>query len=116
MVAYFPPSDLQRLVESSSQDLRKAYPALALRTEQYREFSPLHFASPDDPPTLILHGDQDELVPIIEGRSMHEALVRSGATSRFVIVEGADHGFQGEDADLAAKEAVEWFKQHLGVD
>ena len=90
------------------------YPAVALTPDQYQELSPIHFASLDDPPTLIIHGDQDAVAPIVEGESMYQALLRSQVTSEFITVEGAEHGFVGENADLALSETVDWFREHLG--
>ncbi len=115
VVAFFPPSELQRLFENMKPEVRKRYPALFLQAEQYKMYSPLHFTSPDDPPSLIIHGDQDTLVPIVEGRSMHQALLKSGAVSRFVTISGAEHGFVGEYANQALEEVVSWFVEHLGV-
>lgn len=113
VVAYFPPTDLQRYVRSVPE-LMDWLPALDLGPEQYRGLSPIHFASPDDPPTLIIHGDQDTLVPILEGESMYQALLASNVRSGFIVIEGAEHGFKREDADLALAETVSWFQEHLG--
>ena len=115
VVAYCAPSDLQRYVESHTPDYLEQFPALSLRAEQYREFSPLYSVSSDAPPTLIVHGDQDEDCRLVEGKSMHQALLKSGAISKLVTIEGAGHGFYDEDADYAMKETVDWFKEHLGV-
>lgn len=113
VVVYFPVTDIQRLVRDRPV-LVDWMPALDLGPEQYRGLSPIHFASPDDPPTLIIHGDQDTLIPIVEGESMHQALLASGVRSEFKVIVGAEHGFKGEDADLALAETVSWFQEHLG--
>jgi pimeloyl-ACP methyl ester carboxylesterase len=115
VVAEAPPTDLQRLVEPylMNTDMLKQIPVLTMNEDQYREYSPLYFASSDDPPTLIIHGDQDKLVPIIEGESMFQALQKAGVESKFVIIPGAGHGFEGEDADHASTEAISWLEEHL---
>jgi|WetSurSiteA1Bulk_404760.scaffolds.fasta_scaffold07760_2 dienelactone hydrolase len=118
VVACFPPSDLNRFVEfcrKNNPDILKECPALALKAEQYREFSPLSFVSSDDAATLIIHGDQDKAVPILEGESMYQALLKAGVKSKFVTIPGADHGFVGGDADRAMLETVSWFEEHLGA-
>jgi acetyl esterase/lipase len=118
VVACFPPSDLKRFVEfhkKISPDILKQVPALALTGVQFREFSPLHCVSPDDAPTLIVHGDKDKLVPIIEGLSMHQVLLKAGVKSKLVKISGADHGFAGKDADRAMQETVSWFEEHLNA-
>jgi acetyl esterase/lipase len=115
VVVYCPPSDLLRLVESSAVDLLEACPALALEGDQFTEFSPIHHVSSNAPPTLILHGSQDEIVPIVEGESMHQVLQKSGVISKFLAIAGAGHGLLDDDADRALEETVAWFEEHLGV-
>jgi hypothetical protein len=44
---------------------------------------------------------------------MHEALLGAGVESQFIVVEGAEHGFFGEDADFALAESLKWFQRHL---
>ena len=116
VVAEASPTDLQRLVEpylKTDTEMLKQFPVLDMTADQYREFSPIYFASSDDPPTLIIHGDQDKLVPIIEGESMYQVLQEAGVESKFVVIPGAGHGSGGGDADLALNESVGWFEQHL---
>lgn len=118
IVAYFPPADLKRFTEFYKMDAEESKlsipPAiLALKTEQYSEFSPINFVSSDDPPTLIVHGDQDQMVPILEGETMHQALLKAGVKSKFVTIPGVGHGFTGQADDIAMKETVNWFEENL---
>lgn len=116
VVVYFPPTDLKRwtgFAFKAFPDILKNISALDLELQEFREFSPIYFVSPDDPPTLIIHGDKDPGVPIVEGESMYQALLKADVQSKFVIIPGAGHGFEGEDADLALAESVEWFSEHL---
>lgn len=55
--------------------------------------SPVEFASKDDGPMLIVHGDKDALVPISQSQRLYDALKQVGANVRFVTVKGAGHGF-----------------------
>lgn len=49
-----------------------------------------------DVPTLIVHGDDDQIVPIdVSGRRAHEMI----PGSRFEVLEGAPHGFAATHAD-----------------
>jgi acetyl esterase/lipase len=108
VVAYFPPTDLARWNRGQQ------FPAAALTAEESPEYSPIHHVSAGAAPSLILHGDADALVPIEEGRTMHQALVDAGAEAEFIPIEGSDHGFAGEDATRANAAMVEWFTTHLG--
>ncbi|MDE0730729.1 MAG: alpha/beta hydrolase, partial [Longimicrobiales bacterium] len=59
VVAYYPPVDLRAIVGPSER-----FPALDFSEEQAASISPILFASPDDPPTLLIHGDADMLVNV----------------------------------------------------
>ena len=91
----------------------KDFPALDIGDDELKEFSPINYVSSDDPPTLIVHGDKDPMVPIDQGESMYQALQKAGVESKFVTIPGAGHIFEGEDADLALAEMVNWFEEHL---
>jgi acetyl esterase/lipase len=54
--------------------------------------SPVTYITPDDPPFLIFHGDQDGTVPIEQARILDERLRAAGVPSTLVVVEGGDHG------------------------
>jgi dienelactone hydrolase len=110
VVAYMPLATLER---PNDPAVIKQMPALDMRKEEYREFSPLYFVSPDDAPTLIVHGDKDQLVPILQGKSMYQALLKAGVKSKFVTIPGAGHAFFGKDDDRAMQETISWFEEQL---
>ena len=72
--------------------------------------------TPDDPPTLLVHGDKDSLVPIINSQTIYDAFKKNNVKTDFVTIAGADHGFQGEDAKRSNALTVAWFEQTLGKD
>ena len=76
-----------------------------------RSISPAYHASPDDPPTLILHGDADKLVPIQQAELMVEALKKAGVEAKIVVKPGAAHGWGGMDKDMGL--FADWFDEHL---
>jgi acetyl esterase/lipase len=108
VVAYFPPVDLRRLAGPSER-----FPALDFPVEQAAGISPILFADRNDPPTLLIHGDADDLVNISNSQIMQAEFQQQGVVSEFVTIPGAGHGFRGEDAVYAAKLRLAWFKQHL---
>jgi len=61
--------------------------------EKVARANPITYVTPDDPPFLIVHGDQDRLVPIHQSQLLAEALEKAGVPHRFHRVEGAGHGF-----------------------
>lgn len=109
VVAYYPPVDLRPLVGPNER-----FPALDFRESMAGAISPIRFVSPDDPPTLLIHGDADELVPISNSEILYEALQEDGVTSDFITIPGGDHGFRNPEHRARAEAAmVDWFVQHL---
>jgi acetyl esterase/lipase len=112
VVAYFPPTDLSRW---GTERVRKAFAAMRLTDAEAAEYSPIRFVSPGAAPSLIVHGDADTTVPIVEGETMHEALTKAGVPASFIRIEGAGHGFAGADLERANAAMVQWFERHLRV-
>ena len=55
--------------------------------------NPIKYVSADDPPFMIVHGDQDPLVPIHQSQILYDALKKSGVDVKFHTVKGGQHGF-----------------------
>jgi len=109
VVSYMPPVDLSTMTGPSDN-----FPALNFSAEQAPGVSPINFASPDDPPVLLVHGNADELVPIRNSERMHEALKAAGVKTEFVVIPDAPHGlFTGEGGVTAANALLGWFEENL---
>ena len=82
----------------------------------YREASPVSHVTADDPPFLLLHGDNDQVVPFQQSEIMEAALRKVSVPVKLIRVPGGGHGssFPGarEKTDWAAH-ALEWFDTHL---
>ena len=109
VVAYYPPVDLRPIVGPSER-----FPALDFAEDQAASISPILFASSDDPPTLLSHGDADMLVNVQNSEVMFEALQEKRVESELIIIPGGDHGFRlTADRERAQQAMVEWFDRHL---
>lgn len=74
------------------------------------QVSPLTWAADVRAPTLVVHGEQDELIGMARAQRLFDAL---GAEKRFVVVPGAGHGnVLRTDMPLYATMA-EWFLRTL---
>jgi len=71
--------------------------------------SPVTWVSGDDPPFLILHGENDTLVPLSQSRILYDRLVVASVPATLVIVENAGHGFMpaGGTVDPSRTEITE---------
>ncbi|MBC2607078.1 alpha/beta hydrolase [Pelagicoccus albus] len=75
--------------------------------------SPLAYLSPDDPPFLIVHGDQDPVVPLNQSEQLRDKLKEAGVPVKYFVLEGAAHGGP-EFRDEALKDTVlQFFKDTL---
>lgn len=65
-------------------------------------------------PVLVIHGDQDEAVPVVHSAMYERAIKEVGGTVEVHIVAGADHTYDSAtwEADVINK-TVEWFKRTL---
>ncbi|HWP42060.1 MAG TPA: alpha/beta hydrolase [Blastocatellia bacterium] len=118
VVAYFPPVDLRPLARGirpapAPGERGDRFPALNFEKEKAPDYSPILHVSPDDPPTLLIHGDKDELVPLSNSQRIYEAFQKNNVKTQLIIIEGAGHGFRGEDARRASTAMVEWFERTL---
>ncbi|MFP5503063.1 MAG: alpha/beta fold hydrolase, partial [Candidatus Sericytochromatia bacterium] len=55
--------------------------------------SPTTYASADDPPIWLTHGDADTLVPPAQSAALHQRMRAAGGRSTLVSVKGANHGY-----------------------
>lgn len=81
------------------------------RRELGKEISPLNFVASNLPPTLIIHGDADKLVPIYQAEVFVKRAHEVGATAKLITREGRGHGWPGMDADF--RDFADWFDTHL---
>ncbi|MCA9194869.1 MAG: alpha/beta hydrolase [Planctomycetales bacterium] len=59
--------------------------------------NPIFYVSSDDPPFLIMHGDQDPLVPFHQSELLAQALSAVGVDNQFQLVKGYGHGLSGNN-------------------
>ncbi|OHB66678.1 MAG: peptidase S9 [Planctomycetes bacterium RBG_13_63_9] len=112
VVAYFPPTDVRPWVTEDST-YRRDFPALQFDPAKAADCSPVLHASEDDPPTLLVHGDKDELVPLDHSQKMLAEFKEKKVPCELLVIEGAAHGFAGKDGKRATEALVGWFKKHL---
>lgn len=78
-----------------------------------KEASAFWNVSKDDPPFLIMHGDQDPGVPVEQSVKLHEKQKEAGAPSELFIVKGAGHGGKLFLSDECNKVVLTFFNKVL---
>ena len=76
-----------------------------------RQVSPAYHVTPDDPPTLIIHGDKDQLVPLQQSELIVEKLKEAGIETKLVVKPGAGHGWLTIGQDFSS--FGDWFDRYL---
>lgn len=90
---------------------RDAFGAKAGTEELAKQLSPIYHVSEKTPPTLLIHGDADQTVPLQQSEVYIAKLKEAGVRNGFVVVPGKGHGWPTiyEDFTLLA----DWFDEYL---
>jgi dipeptidyl aminopeptidase/acylaminoacyl peptidase len=79
--------------------------------------SPASFVSRVETPVLIVHGENDERVPVTQGSHFFRGLRRYGVPSELVTYPREPHGIQERNHQIDLNNRiVEWFKRWIPVD
>lgn len=92
--------------------------------EIYREASPLTHVSPDDPPLLLVHGEDDDVVSIEHSKMLAQKYRQADLEVELIPVKNAGHGMKKAGffwkPDPAPREIeariIQFFKKHLTRD
>jgi carboxymethylenebutenolidase len=66
-------------------------------------------------PTLILHGENDAIIPVSEAYYLQAALEKKNVPHEIKIYPGVGHGFEGETWNDARNRALAFLQKHLSV-
>jgi acetyl esterase/lipase len=83
------------------------------RKRQAQRDSPAYFVTSSIPPTLIIHGDADKLVPLYQAQIFDKRCKEVGALCKLIVKPGAGHGPEFGDITKALGEFILWFDEHL---
>lgn len=90
--------------------------------DKNRLVSPVAYIDAKDPPFLLIHGEEDKVVPAEQSRLGEAALKAAGVPVKSIYIPGVDHSFIGKTpaetraASLKAVNATfDFFHEKLGV-
>ena len=134
VAAFYPPTDLKRLysmewpwsspnVVGLSSTRRFLGGTPTTHPERYRVSSPINHVDPDDPPTFLVHGGADRLVPLEQSELLAKRLQETGAPYRLVVLPWANHSFDhafnfswnGWGSQIARSTLTEFLDNHIGT-
>lgn len=124
VACFYPPCDFlnyykegQRAIDNPL--LKSFWPAFGVdekttperKIEIAREISPIYGVSKETPPTLIIHGDADLLVPIQQSKLIMAKFKEMGVPSNLQVRPGKAHGWPGIEAE--ATTLADWVEKYL---
>ena len=61
--------------------------------DRFKEFSPFHNVSQDDPPGIVFLGSNDSLIPVKTAHTFNDKMKAAGVQCEVMIFDGMAHGF-----------------------
>ncbi len=122
VVAFYTPSDLASLARTSNlipDNVREAVKGTLfddLLIAGLTEFSPINHVSAASPPFLLIHGTDDNIVPLAQSERFCDKLRAAGAGCDLYPVQGGGHGMRAwQSYGLTDYRAVmvRWLQQLL---
>ncbi|AIE87668.1 putative lipase/esterase [Fimbriimonas ginsengisoli Gsoil 348] len=124
VAAIAPPTDLANwgkpaFVLTDEPQMAIFFPALGIDPKAprsdieapLRKLSPITYVNPKFPPTLIVHGDDDKIVPLQQAQAMDQALAKAGVEHKLEVIPGGGHDDKTFGPGLT--KALQWFKEKL---
>lgn len=88
-----------------------------LNPQRFDPVSPLKHAARIQAPVLLMHGREDERVPVAHGRRMRDALQANNKQVAWVLFNEEGHGLHYQDSQIAYYNAMfDFLGKHLPVD
>lgn len=117
VVNYYGPSDFTKSY-GKSVDAAEVLPLffggnLETKKREHIAGSPLYWVTPNAAPTLCIHGTEDKYVAYEQAMWIVEKLKASMVEAELLTLEGAGHGFKGDDAKKADAAMLAYFDKHL---
>jgi acetyl esterase/lipase len=101
VIDLYGPTDLKAMLAAASlRYATQVFGASDNQDEVLDTYSPVTYVSPDDPPFLIMHGDQDQVVPLEQSQILYERLKSDGVPVELVIVKNAGHSFEPAEGQI----------------
>lgn len=118
IVSFFGPSDMVDLYEHPThQGLPYLLTALMGTTPTenktvYEQSSPIQFVRASSPPTLLLQGGQDPLVPQQQSILLKNKLAEKGVAHDYVFYPNEGHGWRGANLNDSFDKVAAFLRKH----
>jgi acetyl esterase/lipase len=111
VASYFPLTSFMHpelLKKSNFENPQRFIPMFGGLFEEKKELarlvSPAEYLTKNSPPILLLHGDNDEVLPYNLSTYFISVAKQNGADAKLITVKGAGHGFKGKNISPSMSE------------
>jgi acetyl esterase/lipase len=124
IACFFPPVDMLNwggtgIRPFKSPIMRVFWPAFGITDKtpdadlekMAHDFSPMYGLTAKMPPTFVMHGDKDPLVPLQQSQILMDKLQELGVPHQLVVKEGGGHSWPNIEQDLP--KLADWFAKYL---
>lgn len=80
-----------------------------------KSVSPVNHVKKTSPPTFIVHGNADPIVPYEQSVALHKKFVEAGVKTEFITVEGGLHGKFPAEKNSEVNAKIMAFLKDLGI-
>lgn len=108
LILLFSPSNLTFVSASLQKYVNQEFPN---QTEIFNG-SPINFVNKNAPPTLIIHGTNDTLVPDTQSIAFANALNKTGAVANLILIPGGNHGLSNIPSGEMESDILGWMQSH----
>ena len=92
------PTSFEGYLRNTPVAFRKYISAFSLDKKISSSPTPLQYIKSTSPPTLIVHGKNDKIVPYYHSKNLYETALSRGANAKYILINGADHTLSGASA------------------
>ncbi len=124
VACYYPPTDMVNFGSPGREPFREGkyrifWPAFGFNDKTSdeemaklaKQYSPLYGVTAKMPPTFVIHGDKDDLVPLQQSMILMDKLQEVGVPHKLVVKQGGGHAYAGWNQDLP--QLADWFERYL---
>jgi acetyl esterase/lipase len=79
-----------------------------------KSVSPINYVTKNSPPTFIVHGDADPIVPYQQSVDLYKKFQKMGVKSQFMTVAGGEHGKFSKEKNSEINQSIIEFLKSFG--
>lgn len=106
VIDFYGVSDFTKIIGGAHPDLNARRYLGPHYTQKAAEASPISYVSARAPYFLLIHGENDKVVPAEQSKLLHDKLEHAGVNATYIRLQSAAHGFVGPELQPSTYKTV----------